>query len=171
MRARLGWGVVAALALALLGSPAHAFRTPFGDRVYEAIERGLAYLRTQEADGSIGGETTPLAGLAIMEMRASAHWGAPSKGYRNSTADDQQRLQRMARWVLTNINGLRNGSPDAYRTGSGLLFLSLYRQTGGPNQVGAARTVDEGIASGVAALQGAQSQGNCSEGGWNYTNP
>jgi MYXO-CTERM domain-containing protein len=162
------------LALLLMAAPANAFRTPFGDRVYETIERGLAYLRTQEAGGSVGGQTTGLAGLAFMEMRSSAHWGAPTKGYVGSSADDQARLERMAAWVITNNAALRDAAvPNAYETGSYLLFLSLYLQTGGPNDVGAAITVGQAVANGAARLQATQGANpdQCSFGGWNYTNP
>ncbi|MCB9551670.1 MAG: terpene cyclase/mutase family protein [Myxococcales bacterium] len=152
---------------------AHAFRTPFGDRVNASIERGLQYLRNQEGGGNIGGEASGLAMLAFLEKRASADWDAPTVGYRGSTADDQARLQRMARYLLNNFNGIANNSPDSYRTGGALMALSLYLSTGGPDNVGAGRTVTQGITNGVNALRGSQSnnQGWCNYGGWNYGNP
>ena len=38
---------------------ASAFRTPFGDEVYRAVERGLAWVRTQLDGGAYNGVTTP----------------------------------------------------------------------------------------------------------------
>ncbi|MCA9537878.1 MAG: terpene cyclase/mutase family protein, partial [Myxococcales bacterium] len=165
-------GALASLALTLGATPALAFRTPFGDRVNASLERGLAWIRTQEAGGSYNDWSTGLAGLALMEMRASAHWNAPTRGYRNAPADDQQRLQRMARFCINFDPALRNaGVSYSYGTGNFVLFLSLYRQTGGPNDVAAPITVDQAIRNGVTALranQGADQAQPCNYGGWNY---
>ena len=153
-------------------APAHAFRTPFGDEVYDALERGLAWIRLQEVNGSYNGDATGLGGLALLEMRANAHWGAPTRGYDGSTPDDQARLQRMARHCITADEALRAAGPaSTYRTGNFLLFLSLYRQSGGPNDVGAAVAVDAAIANGTAALVASQGAADCNVGGWNYNAP
>ncbi len=178
-RARVGskWARAAlvpalfAAACLLVPQSAEAFVTPFGQRVNDAIERGLQYLRNQEANGSVGGQTTPLAMLAFLEKRASADWNAATVGYRNSTPDDQARLQRMARYIVDNINGIRNVSPDSYRTGSALMALSLYLSTGGPNNVGGGRTVLQGIQNGVTALRGSRGRSGCNIGGYNYGGP
>ena len=100
---------------------ASAFRTPFGNEVNASIERGLQYLRNQEGgngqvDGTYG---TGLAMLAFLEKRASADWDAPTVGYRGSSPDDQARLQRMARYVVDNVEGVRlnakqPSAPPAY---------------------------------------------------------
>ncbi len=149
-----------------------AFRTPFGDQVYDTLERGLAWIRTQEINGSYNGDATGLGGLALMEMRASAHWGAPARGYQGSSADDQARLQRMARYCIDNDPALAGVAvPYSYRTGNFLLFLALYRQTGGPNDVGAAVTVDQAVTNGATNLQATQGNAACNVGGWNYNGP
>ncbi len=164
--------LVVACALAC-SVPAHAFRTPFGDRVYDALERGLAWIRAQEANGSYNGDATGLGGLALLEMRDNPHWGAPTRGYEGNSADDQARLRRMAAHCISSDASLRAaGAPSSYRTGNFMLFLSLYRQSGGPNDVGAAVTVDQAITNGVAALRGTQAgEIGCNIGGWNYNAP
>ncbi len=160
--------LVCAAALAC-AAPAHAFRTPFGDAMYDSLERGLAWIRAQEQNGNYNGDATGLGGIALMEMRANAHWGAPSRGYEGAPDDDQARLQRMARFCIDNDAALSGGgAPSTYRTGNFLLFLSLYRQTGGPDDVGAAVAVDQAVANGAAALQGTQGDIGCNIGGWNY---
>ena len=165
------WSLLAVLGL-LLPAEAEAFRTPFGDRVHTAIENGLTYIRNQENNGHCGNsghyDPTGLCMLALMEKRASADWGADALGYEGSSPADQQRLVRMARHIVNNFNGIANNSPYSYRTGSALMGLSLFLSTGGPDNVGGARTVRQGIAAGVAALKGSQSNAGCNVGGWNY---
>ncbi len=152
---------------------AHAFQTPFGDRVYDTLERALAWIRTQENNGNYNGNATGLAGLALMEMRANAHWGAPHRGYGGATQEDQARLQRMARFCIEHDPALRNeGQASSYTTGSFLLFLSLYHQTGGPDDVGAPIGVEAAIANGAAGLQAIQAEEvGCNVGGWSYDAP
>ena len=152
---------------------ASAFRTPFGDRVNASIERGLQYLRNQEGgNGQVDGVNgTGLAMLAFLEKRASADWDAPTVGYRGSTPDDQARLQRMARYVVNNVQGVNGSNARSYNTGAALMGLSLYLSTGGPDNVGGNRTVLTAIQNGVNGLRAYQSNnaGWCNSGGWNYT--
>ncbi|MGK0361101.1 MAG: hypothetical protein ACI9U2_003419, partial [Bradymonadia bacterium] len=161
-----------AVLIALSSSSAFAFRTPFGDAVSASIERGLAWIRLQENDGEYNNWATGLGGLALLEKRASPDWNAPTVGYRGSTVDDQERLVRMARYVIGLDPALNNanGSASAYGTGANLLFLSLYRQTGGPNDVGAAVSVDVAVQNGAGGLQRSQSDRDdwCNSGAWNY---
>ncbi len=162
------------IALAALSTPAEAFRTPFGDEVNAAVERGLAWIRTQEVEGSYNDDATGLAGLVLMEARTSAHWNAPRRGYENAPVEDQERLVRMAAYVIGDDPALTaDGEHFAYRTGSYLRFLTLFRQTGGPDEVGAAITLDVAIANGVAALKAAQAddEAACNSGAWNYVLP
>ncbi len=164
--------LVAVVTCVLLPATASAFRTPFGDRVNAAIERGLQYYRGNENGGNIGGWATGLAMLCFLEKRASADWAAPHVGYRNSLPADQALMQRAARYLINLDGSLRSGNGSySYGTGAALMGLSLYRQTGGPNNVGAAVNVDTAIANGVNALK--RSQGNCGTniGGWNYHGP
>ena len=154
-------------------SPAAAYRTPFGDRVYASLERGLAWIRTQEQGGSYNGWMTGLGGLALLEMRASADWSAPPRGYVGSSEADRARLRRMARFCIEHDPALRGvGAAYSFGTGSFLMFLSAYRQSGGPDDVGAGVTVGTAIANGAAALQASQGPpvppaGGCNGGAWN----
>ncbi len=157
---------------ALLLSPTWAFRTPFGDRVSQAIEDGLQYYRNQEnGSGNLGGYATGLCMLALLEKRASADWQAPTLGYRNSSAEDQQMMMRMAAYIIDRDGSMRGVSPaQSYGTGSGLMALSLFLSTGGPDQVGAQVSVAQAIQNGAQALINNQGHPNlwCNWGGWNY---
>ncbi len=167
-----GVRVLGAVALfALWAPPASAFRTPFGDRVNQSIERGLQYLRNIESNGNMGGAATGLAMLAFLEKRASADWNAPHVGYRNSLPADQALLQRAARYIVQNDGGVRGAAANAYQTGSSLMGLSLYLATGGPDQVGADRAVSAAIRQGANRLLAQQGNAGCNRGGWNYTSP
>ena len=66
MKSAMKWSFLVLCLCAPL--PASAFRTPFGDRVHQSIEQGLAYIRAQEGNGNIGSRATGLAMLAILCM-------------------------------------------------------------------------------------------------------
>ena len=163
-----------AIALVAIPLPALAFRTPFGDRVQQTVERGLAWMRTQEQNGNYHGASTGMAGLALLDARVDANWGAAKRGYARSTPDDQLRLVRMANFAITSDPGLRAvGAANAFGTGSFLMFLSELRRSGGPNDVGAAVTVDAAIRNGALGLQTVQEAAGvaCGLGGWNENGP
>ncbi len=165
--------LIAGLCL-LVPQPAEAFRTPFGDRVNESINRGLQYLRNQENNGVVAGSThnySALAMLAFLEKRQSADWNAPTVGYRNSTPDDQARLQRMARQIVNNTQGVSGNNARSYNTGAALMALSLYLSTEGPDNVGGNRTVRQAIELGMNALLRSQGNSGRNIGGFNYTSP
>lgn len=182
--------LVTTLALSLPFAAA-ADVTPFGERVDKAITKGLDWLRgEQREDGSIGGKATGLALLAFLEKRESADWTAPPVGYEGSTPEDQERMRRAVKYILTTDEAFRefDGRAEMYRTGSSLLALTLYRRTGGPDDVGATVTDAEGkevpltVQQGIvwAALHLLMQQGLAPEeerqgwynlGGWNYWMP
>jgi hypothetical protein len=164
----------ALLAGALAPGEAQAFRTPFGDRVYNGVERGLAWIRAQEANGNYFQWYTPLGGLALLEARQNANWQAPTRGYTNSSPDDQARLVRMARATIEFDPALQAaGGAFSTGTGAGLMFLAQFRRTGGPDNVGAAIGIDRALANGAAALQASQANNaaNCDNGGWSPNAP
>ena len=143
--------------LSVLATPwaASAFVTPFGQRVNTAIDRGLQYLRGVERNGNLDGRVgaTGLAMLAFLEKPFNANWDAPKVGYRNSSADDQGRLRRMAAWMIASDGALRGANVgNSYHLGSALMGLSLYLSTGGPDNVGAAVSVSQAIANGTAMM-------------------
>ena len=170
---RLHSVIIAALLL-LLAAPVSAFTTPFGDRVTEAINRGLDYFRNQQAaDGSFGPtrEATGLAALCFLEKRTSADWNAPHAGYSGMDPQDQQRVQNAVRYLISADDGLRGQGANSYVTGSSLMALAVYLQTGGPDEVQAGIRVSEALSNGVRGLLANQGNIGANIGGWSYTSP
>ena len=160
----------------LVPSAAQANVTPFGQRVNDAIDHGLEFLRNhQRANGSMedgeGGGTTGLAMLCLLEKRASPDWNAPNLGYNGMTPDDQDRVRRGVGFCIQNIAGFRGGVSESYKTGNCLMASSLYLSSGGPDDVGANQGVAQAIASAVQALKNNQGGAGQNQGGWNYTIP
>ena len=156
------------LLLCALALPAGAVITPFGQRVNAAIDRALGNLRGIEANGNIGGRATGLAVLCFLERRASADWGAPAVGYAGMDAADQALVRRAIAYMVGNDAGLTpGGTPYTYQTGSSVMALALYLDTGGPDNVGAARGAGAALQQGVANLVRIQN----GAGGWNYGAP
>ncbi len=161
------------LRLALLVSlvvpaTAHAIVTPFGQRVNAAINRALGNLRGVEVNGNIGTRSTGLAVLCFLEKRESADWGAPAVGYGGMDAPYQALVRRAAAYMINNDAGLRpGGTPYTYQTGSSVMALALFLDTGGPDNVGAARGAGAALQQGVANLVRNQN----GSGGWNYGAP
>ena len=157
-----------------LAAPASAFTTPFGERVNEAIERGLQYFRGQQAgNGSFGPtqQATGLATLCFLEKRASADWNAQPVGYAGMDAADQDRVRRAIAYLIQSDGGLRGGGAQSYITGSSLMAIAVYLSTGGPDDVGAGTPVRQALANGVRALQATQGNRGANIGGWNYEGP
>ena len=157
--------LAAIIACACVAGPASAQITPFSQRVNASIDRSLAYLRANEAAGNIGGQATGLATLCFLEKRASADWRAPALGYQGMDAADQALARRAAAYMINNDTGLvPNALPQTYQTGASMMALGLYLSTGGPDNVGAARTVTAALQAGVANFVRNQN----AFGGWNY---
>jgi hypothetical protein len=150
--------------------------TAFRDQVNAAIDLGLQYIRTVERGAGLFGDNRHnfLAVLAFLEKRERADGRGPPRGYAALTPEDRAMLGRL---VAQSINGEPsmtnpNQQPYVYVTGGNLMALSLFRATGGPDEVGAAASVSQAIANGVASLtraQGMQAPSNL--GGWNYNAP
>ncbi len=160
--------------LLLWAGQAQAFRTPFGDRVNESVERGLAWLRLEIDGGRYDYRSVGLAGLALLERRASADWGASTLGYQGAEPEEQQRFQAIAQQLLIQNPALSgNARPLRYDVAVALLYLSLYLQTGGPNDVEGGLLVHEAIGFGVESLQNIQSNNPdwCNSGAWSYETP
>ena len=166
--------IIVSLTLALLPfGQATAFETPFGREVTAAIDRGLNFLRDSQNNAGafdVAGEprVTGLAILCFLERRASADWNAPPVGYVGMDAADQDRIQRAVRYLLQNDPGLLGNRAQSYVTGSSLMALSVYLTTGGPDDVGAGRTVTQAIQNGVAGLTENQVFRGPNTGGWDY---
>jgi len=160
-----------AVAVLALSVPARAAVTPFGQRVNEAIDQGLQFLRNnQNENGSINdgkdGGTTGLAMLCFLEKRASADWNAPALGYAGMTPDDQDRVRRGVRYCASEVPD--NRGDYSYAVGACLMAASLYRVTGGPDDAGGGVSVDRFIDQAVGQLKNNQGDGGCNDGGWNY---
>ena len=140
MQTRIHAALAATLVAASCAAPAEASVTPFGQRVNDAIERGLEFFRGRQGgngginDGANGG-TTGLAMLTFLEKRTSADWNAPAQGYDGMDPADQARVQRGVAFCANvwppNANGIYS-----YHAGACLMAASLYRVTGGPDNIG-----------------------------------
>jgi len=173
MQTRIRAALAAALIAATCAAPAEAAVTPFGQRVNDAIERGLSHFRGRQAgngginDGANGG-TTGLAMLTFLEKRTSADWNAPSQGYDGMDAGDQAVVQRGINYCARTLAGI--GDKYSYHAGACLMAASLYRVTGGPDNIGGT-SVDNYILDTVNQLNQGQGRSNCNNGGWNYLDP
>ncbi|MCB9550651.1 MAG: hypothetical protein H6705_01835 [Myxococcales bacterium] len=171
---------LALAALCLVPSPAHAQcpATPFACEVDAAIDRGLDYLRDLErgtgfADGS-NGRMNFLAVLALLERPTGVGWQGIPRGFAGLDPIDQALHLRLMHQLIAQDPALQNPNaiPYTYVTGGNLVALTAHLTTGGPDDVGAAVTVSDALANGVAALH--RNQGNIAPGnvgGWNYNSP
>jgi len=166
---------LALVAATTFAVPAWAIRTPFSERVHESIESVIQYFRNQQGgNGAFGSpRASGLATMCFLEKRSSADFFAPHVGYEGMDDDDQLRIRNSIRAIIDNDSALNRGNnPYSYGTGSSLMALSLYKATGGQEDVGAQVEVTAAIENAVGALK--QTQGNnggCNGGGWNYNNP
>ena len=161
-------GLLVTLLICCQLTVAHAFITPFGERVDDAISRGLDYLRaTQNGNGGWDG-ATGLVALCFLEQRMSADWNAPSRGYVGMEAPDQERIRNSIRYCINNVGGFGSGTANAYKTGACLMAMSLYIGTGGPDDVGANRPVLDAINNGINSLKNSQGNSGTNIGGWHY---
>ena len=171
MRARLLTLATAALCVTALPTQGHANVTPFGQRVNDAIDHGLDFLRNnQGANGGMndgeGGGTTGLAMLCLLEKRSSPDWNAPNLGYNGMSPDDQDRVRRGVAYCTQNISGFQGGGSESYKTGNCLMAASLFLSSGGPDN-----GVGQAISNAVQALKNNQGNFGFNQGGWNYTSP
>ena len=163
--------LLTALAVA---QPAHAIVTPFGQQVHQAIEDVVQYFRNQAApDGSIGNpRALGLPVLCMLEKRQSADFFAPHVGFEGMDEDDQDLIRRAIRHIIDNDPAFTaGGNPYTYGTGNKLMALSLYKATGGEDDVQARVDVTTAVENGVNALRNNMGRQPCNNGGWNYTTP
>ncbi len=159
-----------AVTAALVGVavPAHAFVTPFGQRVNDSINAVVAWMGTQQAGGGdFGGPATGLGALCILEKPESADFGAPALGYRDLPAADQERMRRAMNYMG---GGAPGDSRQNYAAGNYLMAMTVYRTTDGPNDANG-RNVDNSIASMVQVLKRNQANHGCNDRGWAYSSP
>jgi len=161
-----------AAAMVLAAPAAHAFVTPFGVRVDEAIEAAVQHFRDRGIENGTCQRATGLAMMCMLEKRASADWNAPPIGYNGMEEDDQARLRQAATYLIGADPALRGeGTAYSYGTGSNLMALSLFLASGGPRDVGGAVGVEDAVRNGMQGLVATQGDQGCNEGGWNYYQP
>ena len=157
--------LLAIVVLVLSITVCNAFVTPFGLRVNDSIDRGLQYLREVQEPNGGWGRPTGLALLCFLEKRNSADWDAQPQGYVNMSPADQEIVRRGVKYCIDSIGGISRGNAEAYDTGACLMAMSSYKNSGGPEDVGAGISVTEGISRAVTSLQLLQ---DISGGGFGY---
>ena len=148
-----------AAAVSLAALPALGQESNFSRDVATSIDRGLNWLDAQGAFGGGAGDAAGLVALSILEKRVSADQRAEPTGYRNATPADQQRIEGVIGYILSDHVGR---GFYAYPDGSDLMALSVYLRSGGPSQ--------QAAANGIAALFDRISANQNGEGYWCYTN-
>jgi hypothetical protein len=152
-----------------LANPLEPLPSTLDLAVDDAVERGLAALRTLHDDGSVTPDHEFLAVLAHLERRGAQGIGAPL-GYDGQAPDLQAWLTNRVVRIIDLNPALSEGSgmPLAYTTGGGLMALSAWLRTGGPDDVGARISVRDAIGNGVRSLLALHPNPNV---GWSYTQP
>ena len=135
---RVSWKKVStpllALVIGLAGLNAQAQVTNFSQDVGASIDLGVESLATRGAynNPSSAGSAVGLTTLAIMEKRASTDQNAVGQGYNGASAIDQGRMRNSIAYILNQIDVVPFDL--SYKDGSGLMALSLYLRTGGPDR-------------------------------------
>ncbi len=160
--------------LAATPRPSYAIVTPFDQRVNGAIRRGVEWLwSVQERNGSIAGDATGLATLAILEQPETAQLDGPKVGYRGLTDAAKASMRLAVEWMVRNP---AFGRDLNYGQGQAMMALATYLATGGPDQLGPAGgrvsvlAAMERMVATVRSKQG-RDPARCSFGGWNYNDP
>ena len=167
-------GVSGAVAIILASAGIATAQTHFADDVNAALDHWLDYARAQLDANNLGNppnnEAVGLVGLAIMEKHAA---GGGVIGYSNASPSDKMRLERIALGIINDGSHVARGSFYAYVDGIDLMFLSLYKRTGGPEPAGASLTVRQAIDMMVDRTLAGQAQpgGWGAPGLWSYTGP
>ena len=153
------------LAAALAPAPAQAIVTPLSEDVFDSIERGVQYLRDTEGGDGYWTDwgANCLCGLAVLEQRTGPDTNASFAGYEGLDDGDRAIVRRVMRDA---INRDPSGRFNAYQTGSFMMFASVFRSTGGPDDVDADNTVIGELQQSVTAAKNAQMNG----GAWCYSN-
>ena len=163
----------------LLASPVYAQSscpaTPFRCDVEYAINLGLQYSRTQEANGILNDKKYNFLGfLSFLEKRQGLGWNSPTVGFDGMSAEDQALVQRLVREHINGYQTHQNPSvvPYNYVVGGGMMGLATYLATGGPNEVGASSTPMQALANAIVGVQNAQGSSlPNNDGGWYYYSP
>ena len=147
--------------------------TPFNCDIENAINLGLQYTRANVSGTTLTNVRHNFFGiLSLLEKRQGIGWNGPALGYSGSEPADQEIVRNL---VKGQINGYTSHSnpaiaPYNYSVGGGLMGLSVYLSTGGPDEVGANTSVTQALANAVNAVRNVRSTA-LPNGGWMYTTP
>ena len=137
---------------------------PFAIRVNASIDEGLEWLRrSRDPVTGAWGRATGLGALCFLEKRVGADFDAPRVGYQGMALQDQLDVRRAIAFCVDHVGGFVNDTFNTYEVGACLQAMSVYRATGGVDEVGASARVSTAIARGVANLHGNRNEG------WPYT--
>ena len=162
-KSRFGWLIAGALALPI-GASAQVL-TAFEVDVNSAIDDGLQYFRNQ---GIYTGGADNGRGLALVCLLEQSDVGQDG-GYTDLDPADQALATTAARLNIDNATCGPGRSFYSYCDGQMLMALSLFGNTGGPDNVGAGLTIRAAIDAMVDRTIANQSNAGASSGFWNYT--
>ena len=147
--------------------------TPFNCDVENAINLGLQYTRSLVNGNRLGNTRHNFFGvLSLLEKRRGIGWNGPALGYNGSEPDDQEIVRNLVQGHINAYTSHSNPAiaPYNYTVGGGLMGLSVYLASGGPDEVGANVTVTQALANAVSAVRNARST-SLPNGGWMYYSP
>ena len=136
----------------------------FEEDVNSAIGDGVQYFRNANiysgADSGLG-----LALLTLLEQAEIAQGG----GFGNLDPVDEALAIAAARTLAENGNFAGRGGMQAYYDGQALMALSLFGRSGGPDDVGAVRTVRQAVDRMADRVMAGQTAAGNNAGYWGYT--
>lgn len=147
--------------------------TPFNCDVENAINLGLQFTRSRVSGNRLTSVDHNFFGiLALLEKRRGIGWNGPALGYDGSEPEDQIIVENLVRGQIDGypVHANPTAIPYNYSVGGGLMALSTYLATGGPEEVGATTTVTQALANAVISVQNARST-SLPNGGWMYYSP
>lgn len=147
--------------------------TPFNCDIENAINLGLQFTRSKVNGVYLENNRHNFFGiLSLLEKRRGIGWNGPAIGYSGSEPEDQEIVRNLVRGQIGAYTSHTNPtiSPYNYAVGGGLMALSVYLSTGGPEEVGASVSVSQALANAVSSVRNARSTA-VPNGGWMYTSP
>ena len=172
------WLVVALPGWPLASAAQDCPATPFACAVDASIELGLQNLRNRERGAGHfadhGARHGFLGALSFLERRDGVAWWGRAQGHDGMDPDDQAMVTRLMAQMVDREPSMTNPDalPDNYVVGGNLMAMTAFLATGGPEDVGAAVTLTDALANGVAALE--RTRGVTppdTDGGWSYGAP
>ena len=154
-------------ALVLPGLASAQILTAFEEDVNDAVADGVEYFRTS---GIFGGGDNMALGLALLTLLEQSDVNQEG-GYDTLDPADTALADAAVAIILDNPNCGPTRAYYSYCDGQMMMALSLYGSTGGPDDVGASRTVREGMDLMVDRTIANQQLVGGNAGFWDYTGP